>query len=112
MQGPSTGLASYRLMHFPAGMLMPEPSFCPAFRSHGDLSSTRLPAAACPCLSQTGPVRRHIWSPSPRRTTGAQFDPLDIEEMCQTLAWLTLLTEDERRSMGRTRRRNREFMGP
>ena len=29
-----------------------------------------------------------------------RFDPLDIEEMCQKLTWLTLLTEDERRSMG------------
>jgi glycosyltransferase involved in cell wall biosynthesis len=34
-------------------------------------------------------------------TSGAQFDPLDIEEMCQKLRWLTLLTEEERRSMGR-----------
>jgi len=33
-------------------------------------------------------------------STGAQFDPLDIEEMCQKLMWLSLLTEDERRSMG------------
>ncbi len=33
-------------------------------------------------------------------STGAQFDPIDIEEMCQKLTWLTLLTEDDRRSMG------------
>ena len=38
--------------------------------------------------------------PEPEATTGAQFDPLDIEEICQKLTWLTLLTEDERRSMG------------
>ena len=33
-------------------------------------------------------------------STGAQFDPLDIEEMCQKLLWMSLLPEAERRSMG------------
>ena len=32
--------------------------------------------------------------------TGAQFNPLDIEEMCQRLTWLSLLPEHERKSMG------------
>ena len=39
--------------------------------------------------------------PEPVATTGAQFDPLNIEEMCQKLIWLALLPEVERRSMGR-----------
>ena len=39
--------------------------------------------------------------PELEETSGAQFDPLDIEEMCQKLTWLTLLTPAELRSMGR-----------
>jgi glycosyltransferase involved in cell wall biosynthesis len=39
--------------------------------------------------------------PELEAVTGAQFDPLDIEEICQKLTWLTLLTPDERQSMGR-----------
>jgi 1,2-diacylglycerol 3-alpha-glucosyltransferase len=39
--------------------------------------------------------------PEPGVITGVQFDPLDVEEMCQKLRWLTLLTHNERRSMGR-----------
>ena len=53
---------------------------------------------ALACL-EPGWVRATL-VPEPEATTGAQFDPLDIEEMCQKLTWLTLLTEDERRSMG------------
>jgi 1,2-diacylglycerol 3-alpha-glucosyltransferase len=39
--------------------------------------------------------------PEAEVVTGAQFDPLDIEEICQKLTWMTLLTPDERQSMGR-----------
>ena len=39
--------------------------------------------------------------PEPEGTTGARFDPLDVEEMAQKLTWLAVLPEDERRAMGR-----------
>ncbi len=38
--------------------------------------------------------------PEDEAGTGAQFDPTDIEEICQKLTWLSSLPEDERRSMG------------
>ena len=38
--------------------------------------------------------------PEPEGTTGARFDPLDIEEMTLKLTWLALLSQDERRAMG------------
>ncbi len=38
--------------------------------------------------------------PDPEGTTGARFDPLDVEEMTLKLAWLSGLSEEERRAMG------------
>lgn len=38
--------------------------------------------------------------PEPEGATGAQFDPLDIEEMTLKLTWLALLSQDERQAMG------------
>jgi len=38
--------------------------------------------------------------PKPEGTTGAQFNPLDVEEIAHKLTWLSLLSQDERRAMG------------
>ena len=39
--------------------------------------------------------------PEPEGTTGAWFDPLDIEDMTHKLTWMTQLTSEQRQSMGR-----------
>jgi 1,2-diacylglycerol 3-alpha-glucosyltransferase len=39
--------------------------------------------------------------PRPPGTTGAQFDPLDIEEMALKLAWMANCPQSQRQSMGR-----------
>ena len=38
--------------------------------------------------------------PHPEGTTGARFDPLDLEEMTVKLAWMAALPAQERRAMG------------
>jgi glycosyltransferase involved in cell wall biosynthesis len=38
--------------------------------------------------------------PEHLKTTGAQFDPLDTEEMCQKLTWISSLLPAERQTMG------------
>jgi glycosyltransferase involved in cell wall biosynthesis len=38
--------------------------------------------------------------PEPEGTTGARFDPLDVEELTQKLGWMTLLSPEDRRAMG------------
>jgi glycosyltransferase involved in cell wall biosynthesis len=38
--------------------------------------------------------------PDPEGTTGARFDPLDLEQMTIRLAWMAALADDERRAMG------------
>jgi 1,2-diacylglycerol 3-alpha-glucosyltransferase len=38
--------------------------------------------------------------PEPRGTTGARFDPLDVEEMTTKLAWMAALGGEDRRAMG------------
>jgi glycosyltransferase involved in cell wall biosynthesis len=45
-------------------------------------------------------------------TTGARFDPLDIEEMIQKLTWMTQLTTEERQSMGQRAAEVVEEWGP
>ncbi|QEH31704.1 Alpha-monoglucosyldiacylglycerol synthase [Aquisphaera giovannonii] len=39
--------------------------------------------------------------PEPEGTTGARFDPLDVEAIAHKLAWLASLPDDERLAMGR-----------
>ncbi|WP_165225209.1 glycosyltransferase family 4 protein [Aquisphaera insulae] len=39
--------------------------------------------------------------PEPDGTTGARFDPLDVEAIAHKLAWLASLPDDERLAMGR-----------
>ena len=50
--------------------------------------------------------------PEPEGTTGARFDPLDIEEMTQKLIWMTQLTTEERQSMGKRAAKVVEEWGP
>jgi 1,2-diacylglycerol 3-alpha-glucosyltransferase len=50
--------------------------------------------------------------PEAEASTGAQFDPLNIEEMCQKLTWLTLLTENERQAMGERAAEMVDLWGP
>jgi glycosyltransferase involved in cell wall biosynthesis len=38
--------------------------------------------------------------PEPEGTTGARFDPLDVEELMAKLAWMAALNIDDRRAMG------------
>ncbi len=38
--------------------------------------------------------------PEAQPTSGARFDPFDVEEICQKLTWLSALSESDRRSMG------------
>ncbi len=38
--------------------------------------------------------------PDPQGTTGARFDPLDLESMTTRLAWMAALSERDRRQMG------------
>lgn len=39
--------------------------------------------------------------PRPEGTTGARFNPLDVEQMARKLAWMAALPQDERLAMGR-----------
>jgi glycosyltransferase involved in cell wall biosynthesis len=39
--------------------------------------------------------------PDPESTTGARFDPMDIEDMTRKLAWMAAMPDDARRAMGR-----------
>lgn len=50
--------------------------------------------------------------PEVEASTGAQFNPLDIEEMCQKLTWLSSLPENERRSMGERAAKTVSSWGP
>ena len=38
--------------------------------------------------------------PEPTGTTGACFDPLNVDDMAEKLIWVALLSQEERRSMG------------
>jgi 1,2-diacylglycerol 3-alpha-glucosyltransferase len=38
--------------------------------------------------------------PDPEGTTGARFDPLDLEQMTIRLVWMAALADDERRALG------------
>jgi 1,2-diacylglycerol 3-alpha-glucosyltransferase len=40
-------------------------------------------------------------APEPEGTSGARFDPLDVEQIAHRLAWMAALPEDSRRAMGR-----------
>jgi glycosyltransferase involved in cell wall biosynthesis len=50
--------------------------------------------------------------PEPEGTTGAQFDPLDIESMTTRLAWMAALSESERAQMGRNAAETVSHWGP
>lgn len=39
--------------------------------------------------------------PEPEGTTGARFNPFDVDEMTHKLTWFALLSQNERRAMGR-----------
>jgi glycosyltransferase involved in cell wall biosynthesis len=50
--------------------------------------------------------------PEPEGTTGARFDPLDIEDITHKLTWMTQLTSEERQSMGQRAAEVVEEWGP
>jgi glycosyltransferase involved in cell wall biosynthesis len=39
--------------------------------------------------------------PEPEGTTGARFDPMDVEQMTRKLSWMAAMPEEARRAMGR-----------
>ncbi len=71
-------------------------------------------AAACglPLLvsDRSGCVETLV--PEPAGTTGRRFDPRDEDDLTASLAWISGLSEPDRRSMGRRRRRVRRRLGP
>lgn len=52
--------------------------------------------------SRAGCVRTLV--PDPRGTTGATFDPLDVDELADRLTWMATLPEKKRQDMGQTAR--------
>ena len=78
------------------GMPTPGPSCSPASPSPGAWSSTRPRAPGLPLLvSRAGGLRATL-VPEPEGTTGARFDPLDVEEMTQKLAWMAVMPDEAR----------------
>jgi glycosyltransferase involved in cell wall biosynthesis len=58
-------------------------------------------ASGLPLLVSTRAGCAPTLVPEPEGTTGAQFDPLDLDAMTIKLAWMAALPEDPRRAMGR-----------
>lgn len=65
------------------------------------LVANEAAASGLPLLISSRAGCASTLAPEPAGTTGARFDPLDIEQMTARLAWLASLPEDERQAMGR-----------
>ena len=50
--------------------------------------------------------------PKPEGTTGAQFDPLDVQEIASKLTWLSMASAQVRRAMGQRARELVQAWGP
>jgi len=50
--------------------------------------------------------------PDPEGTTGARFDPLDVNQMAEKLAWMASRTDDDRQALGRRAREIAALWGP
>lgn len=58
-------------------------------------------SAGVPLLVSTHAGCVETLVPDPRGTTGARFDPRDVDDLARQLLWLSGLPEDERLAMGR-----------
>ena len=84
-----------------AGMLTPAAFVLPSLSEPWGLVVNEAASAGLPLLVSERAGCAATLVPEPEGTTGARFDPLDVEEMAQKLTWMACLPEDERRAMGR-----------
>jgi len=50
--------------------------------------------------------------PDPEGTTGARFDPFDVNQIAEKLAWMAMRPDDDRRALGRRARETAAMWGP
>lgn len=69
-------------------------------------------AAGAPLLvsSRCGCARTLV--PDPEGTTGARFDPLNVDQIAEKLAWMASRTDDDRLALGRRARDTAALWGP
>jgi glycosyltransferase involved in cell wall biosynthesis len=72
----------------------------PSLSEPWGLVANEAASAGLPLLLSNGAGCAPTFVPDPEGTTGARFDPLNVEEIVHKLTWLTLLPEQKRRAMG------------